>query len=293
LKKVGKLRFKTQKSEKAQMRRRFFISFFSFILVFGAFSMLILLKAYDFDLSRLLSEPVEETNESTTGPETPRLTGKANFLLYCVAEDSPEIRFLCVVNADLDNRVFSVCSLSPKTRATARGAAGTLAFHLEEGGPVRLAEAVEALGGIKIDKYIGSDDAGFRTAINKLDGLVIDLKEKIDYRGGEFSLMLTPGRQTLKGESLLKYMRFNGESGDAGLDRQSETVGLMLDQFINEYNAAKGDKLFSALHNEMKDTNISIMDFKGCSYIIETAAKPANRFQTTVSRYLDGFKQSP
>lgn len=57
--------------------------------------------------------------------------------------------------------------------------------------------------------------------------------------------MFVEGEQKLRGDDLLKYLRYCKFIGDEGLDLQAKTVGMMLTQYISNENLSKSDALFS------------------------------------------------
>lgn len=292
-----KLKFRTKKSMESAKAKRFIIAFFSFIIVFGSISVLILLKEYNFNLSNIFNAPQQETEVSETTHHTlASITGSANFLVYCLSDDGSNIRFIAVINADMKTNSFKVCSLSPKSRATVQTDNQTLANHFQAGGVQRLIQAVDALGGIKIDRYVCSTDTGFKNAINDLDGLELNIPKNINYQSGGLSLTLVKGMQTLKGDALLKYLQYNGTLGDAGLDTQSQVLCAMLDQYINVSNAAKGEKLYSSLINSINSSisgsDITIFDYISSKAAIEQLVTATNRPAAKAEPYLQSFTNS-
>jgi anionic cell wall polymer biosynthesis LytR-Cps2A-Psr (LCP) family protein len=267
------LRFQTEKKRQASRTRRFFFGFLIFILVFGSVSALFFLKSVDFNISNLFKGANDdaETSEQTTAPEV--FSGSANFLVFCSDRDNQALHFIAVIRADLNREDFRVCTLSPKERATVGGKNATLFEHFGSGGEIRLVEAVEKMGSLKIDRYIGSDEKGFKDAVNKMGALTVEIKEKINFENDDFMLSLVEGRQGLKGDSLNKYMKYCSFKGDEGLDRQAEIICSMLEQYINTDNLEDGEEFFGALIN-LVESNISIVDYTSSEeYLNHIASK--------------------
>jgi LCP family protein required for cell wall assembly len=267
------LKFQTEKKRQASQTRRFFFGFLLFILVFGSISALFFLKSVDFDISNLFKGTNEDisTSEQTTVPAV--FSGSANFLVFCSNKDNDTLIFIAVIRADLGQENFKVCTLSPKERATVGGKNATLLEHFKSGGDIRLVQAVEKLGDLKIDRYVGSDEEGFKDAVNELGALTVDVKEKIDFENDDFMLSLVKGKQGLKGDSLNKYMKYCSFKGDEGLDKQAEIICNMLIQYINTDKLEDGEELFGTLMN-LVDSNISIVDYMGsAAYLNQIASK--------------------
>ncbi|MCL2508798.1 MAG: LCP family protein [Oscillospiraceae bacterium] len=266
----------TEKERQRMKNRRFLIGFLIFFLVFGTFSVLYLLRGYDFDLSRLIDVRDEKTSEaSERGTELSFSDSEAYVLLYCTDIEGAEMRFISLVKIDLEGRAFTVCSLSPNERVGLRGESPeTLMEHYRRGGAKRLMSAVAEFSSVKISRYAASDDNGFKKAVNLAGLLTLNVESRISYRTEDFTFILPAGQQRLRGDDLLRYMRYCAATGDAGLGKQSEAIGQMLVQYINERNLQSGENLFSSVRN-LLSSDITIMDFIGCkdmlTYITQNA----------------------
>ena len=217
--KKSKFSFKTEKERQREKTKRFLIGFFSFLIAFACFSMLYLLITYDFDLSPLLNAREEDTTEQTeVASEYTTDAELSHFLLFCTDSQVKELRFIIVVRVNMNEKVFTVCSLSENERITVEGENETFLQHYLDGGAKRLVEAVEKFNGIKIDKYIASSDNGFKKAINYAGQFKLTVDAQINYRKSDFSIMLIEGEQKLRGDDLLKYMEYCKYIGDEGLD---------------------------------------------------------------------------
>lgn len=259
----GGHKFKTSKQDKRSDLRRFFFAFFAFALVFGSISAVVILKHNDISLRSIFSgEKETDASQETTADNQQispvKLSGKSNFLIYCAANDGSEIYFLQIVEADMDNCVLNVRPLNPDGK-TAEGKA--FAAVLKEGGVEKLVTAVEKLNNIKINKYIGSNADTFALAINYMDGFQYNVSRRIEYRNDEYTLILTKGKQTIKGETLLKYFRYCKTLGTEGLKTQGLLVCQMLDSYITPENVENGSKIFQKLLGYI-DSNSNISFFE-------------------------------
>ncbi len=272
---------KTEKERQRQKTKRFLLGFFSFLIAFACFSMLYLLITYDFDLSPLLNAREEETTEQTEAASdyTALDTSLSHFLLYCTDSENKELRFVVVVRVNMADKTFTVCSLSEKERVDVEGENETFLQHYLDGGAKRLVAAVEKFNGIKIDRYVASSDNGFKKAINIAGQFKLTLNEQINFREGDFSIMLIEGEQKLRGDDLLKYLEYCKHIGDEGLDLQAETVGMMLTQYINPDNLAKCDDLFSSVINNV-ESNVTVMDFKSAKEALTFISQSGFKVET-------------
>ena len=266
--------FKTEKQRQKIKTKRFFIGFISFLLVFACFSILYLLITYDFDLSSKFNARETETTEQEAASAEYNFSGDMKHLLiFCTDSEVKKMRFLSVVRVDLENNEFTICSMSENERINVNGINETFMNHYLLGGAKELVEAVEAFNGIKIDRYISSDEAGFKRAINSAGQLKLKLDEQINFREGDFSIVMIEGEQKMRGEETLRYLRYCDLIGDRGLTMQSEFIGSMLNQYITEANIEKGNKLFSSIINNVQ-SDVTIMDFKkalpAMTYISQT-----------------------
>jgi len=290
LSKRNKLKFQTKKSAESAKNKRFLLFFCSFLLVFGAVSMFVLLRGYNYDLSNLFNGRKNETETTTSvNDDTAAVQGSANFLISCVSDDGNDIRFIALIHADTRNSSFKVCTVSPNIRARVNGHSMTLSDHFKAGGMKQMSAAVEAFGEIKIDRYVCTNDSGFKTAIRDAGRITLTVAKKINFRSEKLTLILSPGKQVFSGDTLLSYIRYNGQLGDNGLKVQAEIFCSLLRQYLNEYNAQLGDALFSRLINSMTESNITIVDYKNCQTAINMLSAAGANPSAMTDQLLQGF----
>lgn len=265
-----KLEFKTKEHMEKVKKKKYFLIFSVFLLVFGVVSTLMFLTHYDFDLSNLFEgrEPETAVEETTLKTDLTSF-GSANFLAMCISDDAKSIRFISVINADLANKRIRVSTLSPQMTAKVDGNVFTLEKHFKQGGVAQTLKAVENLSRISIERYACSTDNGFTEAINsmtkaKAGKFAMRVEETINHRDDNFNLFISKGDEptTFDGETLLKYFRYLGlESTDDGLFLQAITIRDMLAFFITQTNLENGEELFGLLYNSMEPKNINITGF--------------------------------
>lgn len=211
--------------------------------------------------------PQAETDgtESTDSSEpVPEVSGVTNLLLLCTNTEKTDLRFLTVIQINFDDNTYTVCSFSPREAVKADGRFAGFDEHYQMGGIKQLVRAVEAISGIKIDRYIASHDNSFKRAINSMGAVVLSFPEQINYRCEDFAIVLLKGEQKMRGDDLLKYMRYCAALGDEGLQMQSEAIGACFKQYITEKTISKKDNLYATLINTLQ-SDISVMDFKKAS----------------------------
>ncbi|MEU5614752.1 LCP family protein [Streptomyces sparsogenes] len=120
------------------------------------------------------------------------------------------------------------CTGADGKRGTARFAQFNWAF--EFGGPACTIRTVEKLTGIRVDHHMIVDFSGFKKMVNAVGGVEVCLKEPID--DGEAHLRLPAGRQVLRGEQALGFVRARYSIGDGSdterIGRQQEFLGALV-----------------------------------------------------------------
>jgi len=108
------------------------------------------------------------------------------------------------------------------------------ANNLPEGGPGLAVDTVEQFLGVPINFYAQIDFKAFEKFINSIDGIVLDIKEKItvDPLGEGNTVVLKPGKQRVRGPIALAYARARyTEGGDFDrANRQQEVIMAILDR---------------------------------------------------------------
>lgn len=278
-------KFKTSKQDKKSDLLRFFAAFLAFALVFGSISAVVIFRHNQISLKSIFSKETTTSNsEETTTEEqsiTPtELSGKTNFLIFCSADDYSEMYFLHIIEADMDNCILKVRPLNPDGKSTD----GTSYVQiLKESGAGKLVSTVEQKEGISISKYAGSTAETFALAINYMDGLPYNVTERIEYRTDAYTLILTQGNQTIKGETLIKYFRYCKTLGTEGMRTQGKLVCAMLDSFINSKNVENGSIIYQKLLSKL-DANSDISFFEAAEAMatVKAFCNSENRQPSTI-----------
>lgn len=278
-------KFKTSKQDKRGDLMRFFLAFLAFALVFGSISAVVILKHNELSLKSIFSkETTTEGGNETTAYDQPvspvKLSGKTNFLIYCSSNDFSEMYFIHIIEADMDNCVIKDRPLNPDGKTTD---GKTYVQLLKESGAGKLVSAIEEKEGVKISKYVGSNAETFALAINYMDGLEYTVDERIEYRNSAYTLILTKGNQTIKGETLIKYFRYCKTLGVDGMRTQGKLVCAMLDSYINDNNVDKGTRIYQRLLSNL-DSNSDISYFEAAEAMptVKAFCDSENRQNSTI-----------
>lgn len=252
-----KLRFSTEKNTRSLRLRRFAVAFSCFFILLASISFLLLLRHYDFDLSAIASHGDEEkTAEETTAAPAPEVEGIRNYLLLCTADGNNSIRFISVVTADLNRKELSIRPLDPTESVSVTGCNGTFSQQLDYGGTTQLVLAVEKSSGITIDKYVRSTDSDFKSIVNYVGGIEVNVEKQIDIRTPELTAVIAKGPQTMTGDVLLKYIR----CFENNPQKQAEIISDMIEQKVTANHLNKADIYYKKIIN-LTESNISIVDF--------------------------------
>jgi len=282
LRRSKNLVFKTRKRRESDKKRRIILGFGLLFLLFALASSLYFLQSIDFDFSNILDKPKEETTSSTTLPFQEDLRGRSNILVFCASDNKTEsepLRFVCLINADLDNKRIRVAALSPQTAAEVDGKSASYSSHFKNAGAKGLKAAVENSTGIKVDRYVLSNDTGFKKAMQTVGAasqFSINVDDTIDHKGEGYSLFLPPGEKSVNSDILLKFLRYNAGQGPSGLEIQAQVIRDMLFRFVNEKNVDRGEQVFEQLFNHMRETDINSLDFHSSLPALKAMASDKN-----------------
>lgn len=249
---AGNHKFKTTKESKKGSALRFICAFLAFAIVFGSISAVVILKNNEISLKDIFSGKETQVTEITGDGETTvsfdkELTGTADILIYCTDTDVKEIYFMLIVRADMDNRTFKVFPINPDDKSYISA--------LTTGGAKDLVSAVEKAESVKIDRYVSSNADTFALAINYMDGLEYEVDNRVEYRNDSYTLILTQGKQTIKGETLLKYFRYCKTLGTEGYKTQGQLVCAMLDNYITQENIDEGINIYQKVLSKINSAS--------------------------------------
>ncbi|MBQ6932020.1 MAG: LCP family protein [Clostridia bacterium] len=252
------LRFDTRKNVRSMRVKRFAAAFSCFFVLLGGISFLLLLRYYNFDLSAIGSPAEETTVEETTLKPEPQVSGSYRCLLLCTADSSNEVRFAAILHADMEALELSVTPLDSSKVLNYGGCNGNLSAQLDFGGEKQLVSALEAADSIKIDKFMRSTDSSFKSLINSFGGFETTVEEAIDVRSDKLTAIIGAGKQSMTGDTLLKYLRYYENEPN----KQAGIIADIIEQEITPANFKKADSHYTRVINLVK-SDISVVDFAG------------------------------
>ncbi len=275
-----KLRFDTEKNARSSRFRRFAVAFSCFFIILASISFLLLLSHYDFDLSAIASHGDEQqTEEETTQAPAPEVEGIRNYLLLCTADSDNSIRFISIATADLNQKILNIHPLDPTVSVDITGCNGNFREQLDYGGTAQLVLAVEKYSGIKIDKYVRSTDSKFKSIINYVGGIEINVEKQIDIRTPELTAVIAKGPQTMTGDIMLKYIR----CFEKDHIKQAEIIADMIEQKLTSTNLSKADSYYKKIIN-LTESDISVVDFADMKRSFRALLYDTNSVSVSVNR---------
>lgn len=252
------LHFDTQRNARSLRMKRFAAAFSCFFVLLGGISLLLMLKYYDFDLSNI-SKPVESTENTTveqTTVELPKVSGTHSYLWLCTEDGGNTVRFACIFTADMDSTVLTLRPLNPAATLQTNGFSGNFAAQLSNGGEKQLVQALKSTYGIEIEKYLRSTDSGFKKIINHFGGLETVVPEQINLRSESLTAIIGAGKQTMTGDTLLKYIRcYEGNH-----TKQAEIIAELIEKKMTATYFEKADSTYTKIINNAT-SDISVLDF--------------------------------
>ncbi len=269
--------FQPRSTSRKENTKKFYIVLTACVLGVLAVSCLAILIKYNFDLNSVVGGDMPTETETVTEVNAAQeISADKTYFLWCSESDSKKMRFAWLVNIRLPEREISACTLEPSNHVNY----GEKSISLEElyiqQGEGKLISALQESTGIKIDGCMGSDDESFKSIINYIGGINVTIPEQIEYRGEEFTLILVKGKQNLKGDTLLKYLRYLDTLGKKGKNHQATVILEAFDHIFKPDFISRQERLFSKISNTL-ETDLTIVDFssvrEGATYLMENGLK--------------------
>ncbi|MCQ2479537.1 MAG: LCP family protein [Clostridia bacterium] len=180
---------------------------------------------------------------------------KGNFLLMCISSSitmesgDKEVYFLAIAHADAYDGQIKICPLAVKQ---------SYIDEYNENGPYAVTKKIAKEYNIKLDKYICSNENTFALAVNNMGGFEMDIKERVEYRTPDMTLIITPGKQTLKGETFVKYLKYKK---DTNLSENTKLLCTFISNCLTKENYEKGIEVYKSVQSDLLgNTNISFYD---------------------------------
>ncbi|MBQ6625629.1 MAG: LCP family protein [Clostridia bacterium] len=262
--------FETASDRKRNEKRKNIVRFIiaAVILVFVA--VFLIFKQYNFDLSSASGSKdiVKETTVHKEADEkVPSASGNKTFMFFCSNDNKTSLRFLILVNVNLDDDVITVHPININDKVlTYRDFSGQKTSSANEcfksGGRAMLYEACQNYLGTAIDKYMGTTDSDFSNIIVNFPNVKVDVESNLKLSFNGDVLYFNEGIQEISDNNLLKYMYYNGrESTEHLLQAQADVAVSAINEFIGESFIENVDIIFERIIN-LSDSNISTFDVR-------------------------------
>ena len=254
--------FETQKRSGTGSTRKFWLVLVVCVLLVLTVSLAAILKGSDYDVDTAFGFEKESTTEEVTS-ETKVVSFSAErvFLLLCADSDRQTVHFMNIVKVEMPRCRVTVLSIDPDAVIQTNGNGGESPESIyAKSGERALVSALEAAYDIDIDRYAAANPNDFKTFVNYFGGLKITVPEQIEYKTDQINLVLIKGNQTIKGDSLYKYMLYLGTLGADGREKQSAAMLEILGGIFNASNTERRNKIFSQITNNFT-TDMTIVDF--------------------------------
>jgi LCP family protein required for cell wall assembly len=168
---------------------------------------------------------------------------------------------------------------------------GMINESFNSGGIACTWKTIEALTGIRIDHFVKVDFTGFKSMVNALGGVPVCVPEPIDDR--KALLRLPAGRQVLKGEQALGYVRARyslGDGSDIGrIQRQQMFLASMAKKAMSGETLTDPQMLFGFLDAVTRsittDPDLSVSVMKDLAVSAKGLTAGQIRFVTTPWHY--------
>lgn len=253
--------FQTVRSARRASRRRFALIFAAAAVLLLIGSVALILQRSDFSFRTAVGGE-EQTQTQANASETDLAVpaGEKTFLLWCAEKETEKLQTVWLVRCEMPARKLTAIAIAPETPVSIGGAGRSLDAIYGAGGARALRDAVQAMLGAPIDRYIGAYETGLINMANYMGGLTVDVPAQINYRSDTLTLVLVKGRQTLKGDSLYKYFRYLAGNGAQGRAELAQAMLDICEGVFRAKNTEKRSRIFSKMMNTLQ-TDLSIVDF--------------------------------
>ena len=281
--------FRTNRQSDSGDIKKFAVILTSCVVGILAISIFAILIKYDFDVKSVLGGNAETVTqvEETQIPEV-EIEADKTYLFWCAESSGNRMRYAWLVNFKLPERRVTACALDLDMRINVASDAQVGEKKTEsirnvfmQSGIKDLVAYMEADMEIEIDGYIGGDDEEFKSMVNYFGGFDVTVPEQIEYKSGDFSVILVKGKQNLKGDTLFKYLRYLGTLGKRGRSLQATALNEILTSVFNPSNAGRLNSIFSRISNTL-ETDLSIVDFSSAEAGIKEFAEKGFTLKKTV-----------
>lgn len=253
----GDIYFSKNNKEKSTEQKILLIAL-AVIVLFTFVFMLCVAAKNDFSTKKFF-EPEDLSTTTAVEDSTvalPQVSGKTNYIV--TVADNENLLFVELVQVDLDNKSYKICTLKSSTEYDG----STLGYIYAHSGVLNVKSATENMISTTFDYYIDFQRDKFTEYFDSLGSvnyaLVSDIKYKNNKSAVPFTVRMKAGEQVIKGTQAVNLVRYFLETNSQ--QSANDVLLTSLSKQINVDNFANKDSLFQDLVTK-SNTNITVRDY--------------------------------
>lgn len=244
--------------EKADVEQKILIIILVFVVIFTAVFLLIFGIRYDFSIKAFFTPDELQQQEEEVVEQLPEVQGKTNYLLIISNENTDEMYFCTLFQADMDTISYKACTLSPQTTADE----STISQIYVNAGAAGVSNSLSRLFGIEIDYYVDMDYSDYGDMFDYLGSVNYTVLNDVRYKDTSrygYNIRISAGNQSLNGDNAVKLMRYY-VSQENNYSAVNDIILSAASQHMNENNYENRERIFSRFI-EYSQTNFTVRDF--------------------------------
>ncbi len=242
---------------KSDLEQKILFAVLAFIVVFTIVFLAIFGIKYDFSVKKFFKPNNFEITEEDNTKNLPNVSGKNNFLFIMNNKDTDDIYVCSLIQADLDDLSYSVCTINAETEIDGN----KISDIYKKGNAGNVLNAVSSLFGIEIDYFISQNIKEYRDVFDYMGEINYTVSEDIRYKDNSyygFNIKVSSGNQKIDGDLSSKLMRYY--LTQERYDLVNNLILNALSQQINPENYERKEKIFSRLIDNSV-TNITVKNY--------------------------------
>jgi LCP family protein required for cell wall assembly len=226
--------------------------------------------AKDIQRPNIVKDP--DTGKKPNKEQIPLWGGKERVNILMMGVDSrdrdevPRSDSMLLVSIDPVGKTYDIFSILRDTYVNIPGyGESRINAALGHGGPSLAMETVSQFTGIPVSYYVITDFEGFKSLIDAVGGVDIDVEKNMYYRDpgdkGKYDINLKKGLQHLDGDKALQYVRFRHDatSDYTRTERQRKLLTALADQLQSGMSVIQLPKILEKVSPYVQ-TNLTSMD---------------------------------
>ena len=245
-------------NKKKSTEQKILLIVLAVIVLFSVVFMLVVAAKNDFSVKKFF-EPEDLSTTAAVEESTitlPKVSGKTNYIV--TVADNEDLLFVELVQVDLDNKSYKICTLKSSTEYDG----STLGYIYAHSGVQNVKSAAENMLSTTFDYYIDFQRDKFTEYFDSLGNvnyaLVSDIKYKNNKSSVPFTVRIKAGEQVIKGSQVVNLVRYFLESNNQ--QSANDLLLTSLSKQMNVDNFANKDSLFQDLVTK-SNTNITVRDY--------------------------------